>query len=69
MGNKCINKLIGKNCKIVAREPGENKAFVVFGTLQDFDETNGFLVVESEKGVGCINISNVEAIKPNIKKQ
>ena len=68
MVNKCINKLIGKQCKIVAHEPGEKKPFVVFGTLTEFDEKNGLLVVESKEGFGCVNIATIEAIKPRIKK-
>ena len=64
MGNKCINRLIGKKCKIVAREPGEKNPFTISGTLTEFDDKNGFLIIESKKGTGCINISTVEAIKP-----
>jgi len=69
MSNKCINRLIGKKCKIVAREPGEKDPFVVTGTLTDFDDKNGLLVIESKKGIGCINIATVEAIKPRFKKE
>jgi len=69
MSGKCINRLIGKKCKIVAREPGEKNSFVVSGTLMDFDDKNGLLVVESKEGVGCINIETIEAIKPRIKKE
>ncbi len=69
MSNKCINRLIGKNCKIVAHEPGEKNSFVVFGTLTELDEKNGLLIVESKEGFGCINIENIEAIKPRFKKE
>lgn len=69
MSRKCINRLIGKKCKIVAREPGEKNPFVVFGMLTEFDEKSGFLVIESKEGTGCVNIATVEAIKPRIKKE
>jgi len=64
MSRRCINKLIGKKCKIVAREPGEKNPFTMSGTLTEFDDKNGLLVIESKKGIGCINIATIEAIKP-----
>ena len=67
MSRKCISKLIGKKCKIIAREPGEKNPFVVSGVLTDFDDKNGHLVIESKKGIGIINITTVEAIKPKFK--
>ena len=67
MIRKGIDKLIGKECKIIAREPGEEYPFVVFGTLTEIDHANGFLVIDSKEGVGCINIATVEAIRPKNK--
>jgi len=67
MSRKCISKLIGRNCKIIAREPGEKNPFIVSGVLTDFNEKNGHLVIESKEGIGIININTVEAIKPKLK--
>lgn len=68
MKKKCMDKLIGKYCKIVAREPGDEKAHVVIGRVTEIDHESGLLMVESEQGLGCLNITTIEAIKPNNKK-
>ena len=64
MTEKSIDKLIGSYCKIVTHEPGDKKSNVIYGMLTDIDHESGFLVVESRRGVGLINITTVEAIKP-----
>lgn len=68
MGKKCIDKFIGKYCKIVTREPGEEKAHVVLGIVSEIDHDAGFLFIESSQGVGCLNINTIEAIKPRMRK-
>ena len=35
MNGKCVDKLIGKYCKIVTKEPGEERANVVTGIVND----------------------------------
>jgi len=67
MEGKCINKLIGKYCKIVTKEPGEEKARVVIGIVKDIDNNDGFMTIESQQGVGCLNIKTIVAIKPKGK--
>ena len=64
MKKKSIDKLIGKHCKIVTREPGEDRAHVIFGMVTDIDHDAGLIVIESAQGLGCINIKTIEAIKP-----
>ena len=68
MEKKCIDRLIGKHCKIVTKEPGEERARVFFGRITDIDHNAGFIVIESNQGLGCLNINTIEAIKPRIKK-
>ena len=68
MINKCIDKLKGKECKIISHEPGEEKAHVIFGMISEIDHESGFIYVESDQGIGCISINSIEAIKPNNKK-
>ena len=67
MNGRCVDKLIGKYCKIVAKEPGEEKAGVVTGIVKDIDHDEGFITIESKQGLGILNIKSILAIKP--KKQ
>ena len=67
MNGRCVDKLIGKYCKIVTKEPGEEKANVVTGIVKDVDHDEGFITIESKQGLGILNIKSILAIKP--KKQ
>ena len=62
-----MERLIGKYCKIVTKEPGENRASVVTGILEDVDYQDGFILINSEQGLGCLRINTVVAIKPGNK--
>ena len=68
MKKKCMDRLIGRYCKIVSREPGEERAHAIFGFVKNIDHDSGLLVIESRQGVGCLNIEIIEAIKPSSKK-
>jgi hypothetical protein len=68
MEKKGIDKLIGKHCKIVTKEPGDDSAHVVFAMVSLIDHNAGFMIIESESGTGCLNINTIEAIKPSQKK-
>jgi hypothetical protein len=67
MEKKCMDRLIGRHCKIVTKEPGEEKAHVVFGMVKLIDYDAGFIIIESNQGTGCLNINIIEAIKPRSK--
>ena len=67
MNRKCVDKLIGKYCKIVTEEPGDDKPYVVTGIVKDIDHDAGFVTVESVQGLGCLSISTIIAIKPKEK--
>ena len=56
MPGNIIDKCIGKYCKIVTKEPGEEKANVVTGIIKDIDHDEGFVTIESNQGVSCLNI-------------
>ena len=62
-----MERLVGKYCKIVTKEPGEDRASVVTGTLEDVDYKDGFILVDSEQGLGCLRINTIIAIKPGNK--
>ena len=51
MEKKYMERLVGKYCKIVTKEPGEERASVVTGTLEDVDYKDGFVLVDSEQVV------------------
>ena len=68
MEKKGMDKLIGKHCKIVTKEPGDDTAHVVFAQVALIDYNSGFMIIESERGTGCLNMKTIEAIKPNPKK-
>ncbi len=67
MTKRYMEKLVGKYCKIVTKEPGEERANVVSGILEDVDYTDGFILVDSSQGLGCLRIDTIIAIKPGKK--
>ena len=69
MNQKCVDKLIGKYCKIVTKEPGDEKSYVVVGTVKDVDHNAGFITIESTQGLSCLSINTIIAIKPKAKTQ
>jgi len=69
MEKKYMERLMGKYCKIVTKEPGEDRANVVIGTLEDVDYKDGFILVDSAQGLGCLRINTIIAIKPAIKQK
>lgn len=69
MEKKYMERLVGKYCKIVTKEPGEDRASVVTGILEDVDYKDGFILVDSKQGLGCLRINTVVAIKPRPNKE
>lgn len=68
MERKYLERLVGKYCKIVTKEPGEDRASVVTGVLEDVDYNDGFILVDSTQGLGCLRINTIVAIKPGHKR-
>ena len=64
MRQRSIDRLIGQYCKIVTKEPGDERARVAVGIVKDIDHDAGFLILESAQGEGCLNIKTITAIKP-----
>ena len=67
MEKRYMERLVGKYCKIVTKEPGEDRANVVTGILEDVDYKDGFILVDSSQGLGCLRIDTIVAIKPGKK--
>jgi len=59
-----LDRMIGQFCKIVIKEPGDKKAHVVTGTIQEIDHQTKFMMVKSYDGVSCLSIEAIVAIKP-----
>ena len=68
MKGKCVDRLVGKYCKIVTREPGDEKSYVVTGVVKEIDHDEGFITIESSQGLGCLSMETIIAIKPKAKK-
>jgi len=64
MEKNTLDRLKGKYCKIVIKEPGKQKSTVINGFLKEIDYDKNFLFVESEEGTGLISIESLVAIKP-----
>jgi len=64
-----MEKLIGKYCKFVTKEPGDERVSVVTGILEDVDYKDGFVVVDSDQGLGCLSINTLVAIKPGNRRR
>ena len=63
MERKYIKRLVGKYCKIVTKEPGEQRASAITGKIEEIDTDDGFVIIDSNQGLGCININTIVAIK------
>ncbi len=69
MNERYMKRLVGKYCKIVAKEPGEKRANVVIGTLEGVDYNDGFVMINSKQGLGVLRINTIVAIKPKSKDE
>jgi hypothetical protein len=64
MKRKSLDRFVGKYCKIVTKEPGDEKVRVSVGSVTDIDHDAGFMIVESDEGSMFLKIESVVAIKP-----
>lgn len=59
-----LDRMVGQYCKIVMKEPGDIKAHVVTGIIQEIDHHTRIIIVKSGNGSWCLNIDEIVAIKP-----
>jgi flagellin FlaB len=64
-----MEKLIGKYCKFVTKEPGDERVSVVTGILEEVDYKDGLILVDSYQGLGCLSINTLIAIKPASRRK
>jgi archaeal flagellin FlaB len=69
MENKYMERFVGRYCKVVTKEPGEKKATITTGLLEEVDYEDGFIIIDSHQGLGALRISTIIAIKPAKHKQ
>jgi len=63
MKGESLNRLLGKQCKIITKEPGDKKNHIVIGVIKEIEYDEGFIIIESSYGVGCLNMQSIIAIK------
>jgi len=51
------------------KEPGRDRASVVSGILEEIDYDSGFVIVDSDQGLGCLSIKSIVAIKPKSRRR
>jgi hypothetical protein len=67
-----LNKLLGKQCKIVTKEPGDKKNHIVVGVILEIEYDEKFMIIESSYGIGCLNtavkyrLARMKIMKPAI---
>ena len=59
-----MDRLVGKYCKIVTKEPGDQRVSVITGILEEVDHKDGFILIDSSQGLGVLRINTIVAIKP-----
>jgi hypothetical protein len=64
MKGESLNRLLGKQCKIVTKEPGDEKKHIVIGVIKEIEYDEKFIIIESINGLGCLNMKSIVAIKP-----
>jgi len=64
MKEESLNRLLGKKCKIVTKEPGDEKNHIVIGLIKEIEYDEKFIIIESAQGIGCLNMQSIVAIKP-----
>lgn len=67
MRKDSVDKLIGKFCKIITCEPGEKRTRAVTGIVKEIDHDDGFIMIESHQGIGCLRLNTIVSIKPRRK--
>jgi len=63
-----MERFVGRYCKVVTKEPGEDRATVTTGLLEDVDYKDGFILIDSQQGLGALAINTIIAIKPAQQK-
>jgi len=63
MEPKYIERLVGKYCKIVIKEPGEKKGTVRIGLIENINYLDNSITVEIKEGENIVCVDNIIAIR------
>ena len=64
MKGESLNRLLGKQCKIVTKEQGDEKNHIVIGVIKEIEYDEKFIIIESSYGIGYPTLQSIVAIKP-----
>ena len=64
MREEKFNRLLGKQYKIITKQPGDEKIHIIIGILKEVEYDEKFIIIESSYGIGCLNMQSIVAIKP-----
>jgi hypothetical protein len=63
MEPKYIERLVGKYCKIVIKEPGEKKGTVRIGLIENINYLDNSITIEVKEGENIVCVDNIIAIR------
>ena len=62
-----IDKFLGKYCKVITKESCEEKTHAITGVISDFDQDEGFIAIDSTRGLFYLKVDTILSIKPREK--
>ena len=60
-----MKRFLGHYCKIVYKQTGDKKSAIT-GEVMDFNNA-GFILIENQEGIHCLNSRKIITIKPQEK--
>ena len=64
MREENLNRLLGKQYKIITKEPGDEKNHIIIGVIKEIEYLEKFIIIESSYGICCLSMQSIVAIKP-----
>ena len=64
MREEKFNRLLGKQYKIITKEPGDEKNHIIIGVIKEIEYSEKFIIIQSSQGIGCLCMRSILAIKP-----
>ena len=63
MNKKRLKNYVGRVCKISTKELGEKIVTITVGLIEEIDDNDGFLIIDGENGLVCLNINSIISIE------
>ena len=64
MKEEKFNRLLGKQYKIITKEPGDEKNHIIIGIIKEIEYDEKFIIIELRYGIYCLSMKTIVAIKP-----